>query len=141
MLAEHWHVLSNDAKQTTFHTRSITEAEGTEFVKLHPWIPKACIQSDQASNYHSTEALISDVDAKGNCGLEVVCHVFTEPGEGKDEGDADCGRHRQWLKHDLASNDHEDEAEYYEALERVKVVTMRVCGVAVEDQRRWRVAG
>ena len=82
-LEEHFNVYCDDAKQNSFHTKSVMEATIKAFVKRRPWLKtgrNAFVQSDNAANYRSPT---TEIDL-----LVVGTRCFSEAGMGKDEGDA-----------------------------------------------------
>ena len=111
---ENTHSLCNDSKQTTFHTHGVLSAEFADLRKRRPFLKNfAGTQSDQASNYHSTDAFIAEFDMQRGS-----FRVWSEPGEGKDKVDADKGKTVPRLLRALAAGfNQEDDEENYHALE------------------------
>jgi hypothetical protein len=79
---EHFNVYCDDAKQNSFHTKSVMDASIAVFVEGRPWLSgarEARVQSDQASNYRDPTTEI-DLTCVGT-------RLFSTEGMGKDEGD------------------------------------------------------
>ena len=63
LVSVHLQLISNDAKQNAFHTRSVMSAEAELIAEALPWIEECVLQADSAGNYHSTEAVFNNLDA------------------------------------------------------------------------------
>ena len=82
-LEEHFNAYCDDAKQNSFHTKSVMEATIKEFARGRPWLKigrNAFVQSDNAANYRNPT---TEIDI-----LMIGTRCFSEAGMGKDEGDA-----------------------------------------------------
>jgi hypothetical protein len=80
---EHFNVYCDDAKQNSFHTKSVMDASIAVFIEGRPWLNgarEARVQSDQAANYRDPTTEI-DLTCVGT-------RLFSTEGMGKDEGDA-----------------------------------------------------
>lgn len=81
-LEEHFNVFSDDAKQNSYHTKSVIDASLATFLESRPWLRGARegrFQSDNACNYRDPT---TEIDL-----LCIGTRCFSVAGMGKDEGD------------------------------------------------------
>jgi hypothetical protein len=112
-------VVSDDSRQNPFSVRSVKEVQYKRIKEELPWLETVRGQSDQCGDYHSTQATVSMSQLGTSTGLYVTEFGHTEPGEGKNVVDMDCGQGKQDLARDRdTGHDHESGEEIFDGLER-----------------------
>ena len=118
-------IICDDSRQNPFSVRSVMEIQCAKLSEEMPWLELLYGQSDQCDDYHSTQSIFAFVGVKQFNGmkskLRIAFWAYSEPGEGKNWVDADCGRAKQKLSRDRdQGHDHESAADIFAGLERLR---------------------